>query len=167
MNQDVTPAEKPMKGMFSREVMKKLMVLAALVIVVWGAMDRIVVSKGDSVPYTLFWSSPGKVAALGDYVNMTMAHPIIGDEPALLTKRVACDSGQTIAFTGEIFLCDGKRLGGYITRTWDGKPLQPWSHTMVIPEGKAFVMGEHPRSFDSRYLGLVDKSQLTVVRGLL
>jgi type IV secretory pathway protease TraF len=37
------------------------------------------------------------------------------------------------------------------------RPL-PMIHSMVIPEGKYFVVGETERSYDSRYWGLVDAS---------
>jgi type IV secretory pathway protease TraF len=37
------------------------------------------------------------------------------------------------------------------------RPL-PMIHSMVIPEGKYFVIGETERSYDSRYWGLVDAS---------
>ncbi len=37
------------------------------------------------------------------------------------------------------------------------RPL-PMIHSMIIPEGKYFVIGETERSYDSRYWGLIDAS---------
>jgi type IV secretory pathway protease TraF len=151
----------------SPEIVKKVLVLAALVVVIWVAMSRIIVAKGESVPYTVFWVSPNAVAKLSDFVTLSVSHPVIGDEPVMLTKQIVCDEGQRIERTADAFICDGQRLGGFITRTWDDKALEPFEANVVIPPGQAFVMGTHPRSFDSRYFGLVDKATLVVVRPLI
>jgi len=144
----------------------RLLVLAAIFVLISAVMSRLVIARGESVPYTLFLSFPGSTPDLGDYVTGLISHPIIGDEPALLIKKVACDAGQFIALSGDVFECDGQPLGGFITETWDGKPLKPWSVSSEIPDGRAFIMGNHERSFDSRYFGLVDKQELTVVKAL-
>ena len=144
----------------------RFVVLAVIVATVTTGMSRIVVAKGDSVPKTLYWAVPGAVPHQGDFVTFHVSHPIIGEQPAALTKYVACDEGRTVKLVDHSFYCDDERLGGYLTQTWDGKPLTPWTGG-VVPAGQAFVMGTHPRSFDSRYFGPQPKTGMTVVRGLL
>lgn len=48
-----------------------------------------------------------------------------------------------------------------LTETKEGQPLTPLVHN-VVPEGTLFVVGDHPRSFDSRYeeFGLVKKENI-------
>ncbi len=155
------PATRATGGLIVR-----LVVLAALIGIVWTGMDRIHVARGESVDKTLFWTAPGANPELGNYVTLLASHPIMGEGEALLTKLIVCDEGMTITVQDHTFFCDGQRLGGYLTQTWDGKPLTAWEGGKV-PVGSAFVMGTHPRSFDSRYFGPVEKRRMVVVRGLL
>lgn len=48
-----------------------------------------------------------------------------------------------------------------LTKTKEGRPLTPLSLD-VVPEGYCFVIGDHPRSFDSRYeeFGLVPMEKI-------
>lgn len=48
-----------------------------------------------------------------------------------------------------------------LTKTTEGQPLTPLS-VSVIPKDHFFVMGDHPRSFDSRYeeFGLISKDKI-------
>jgi len=144
----------------------RLLVLVALFVLISAVMSRFVIAKGESVPYTLFFSFPGERPALGDYVRVQVFSPILSNEPSLLTKQITCDSGQSIVLTGGVFECDGQPLCSFVTKTRDGRPLQPWLAAGEIPEGLAFIMGSHERSFDSRYLGLVEKKDMTVIRAL-
>ncbi|MGH8459348.1 MAG: S26 family signal peptidase [Nevskiales bacterium] len=139
-----------------------------LVALVSWTMDHLVVVRGDSIRYRLVWVAGGEVHK-GDYVNLRVSHPIISadGQETLLTKRVDCIAGETLRFDGKQFWCRDILLGGVIAKTWDGKPLTPFAWDGPIPDGKVFVMGEHPRSFDSRYFGLVDLQRLTRVWGLL
>lgn len=138
-----------------------IVLLAALALGISSSMDRLVLAHGDSVPYTLFWSISTGEIKIGDYVMLEVDHEIVGSKPARLTKRVVCGPGDHLQRRLHAFYCNEQRLGGFITRTWDDKPLLPFSFDGPIPPGKAFVMGLHPRSFDSRYFGLVDHAELT------
>lgn len=48
-----------------------------------------------------------------------------------------------------------------LTETKEGQPLTPLGRN-VVPEGTLFVVGDHPRSFDSRYeeFGLVKEENI-------
>jgi type IV secretory pathway protease TraF len=146
---------------------RRLVLLAAVSYAVTIIMGHLVIARGESVPLTLFWRLDSGPIHTGSYVTFEATHPIIGLHPARLTKLVVCDEGDQLAFHDDAFWCNGTRLGGYISRTWDDQPLEPFRFTGVIPAGQAFVMGVHPRSFDSRYFGWVAKSKLTRLVGLL
>lgn len=142
------------------DLASRVLVLALIALAIAFGMDRVVLAHGESVPYTIFWKLPRSPAKKGDFVTLEVSHPIIGAQPKALTKRLVCDAGDWLQLKEDAFYCNGERLGGFITRTWDDRPLQPFAFDGRIPEGKAFVMGTHPRSFDSRYFGLVDKARL-------
>lgn len=145
----------------------RLGILAGMVAGIWYVGDHIDWVRGESIPVTIAWISPGPIHG-GDYVLFEAQSPVINNgERAHLTKQVACVEGQTVNFDGEIFTCDGRELGGVIRSTSDGRPVVPTDFKGVIPAGKVFVMGSHPRSFDSRYLGLIEVAQATRVEPLL
>jgi len=58
-----------------------------------------------------------------------------------------------------VYNWDGQRIQSLTVYGRDtfGRPL-PMINSMVIPEGKYFVVGETGRSYDSRYWGLLDAS---------
>lgn len=147
-------------------------IIAGLLVTSW-VLDHLQIVRGESIHYSLVWQTTG-VAERGDYVNLWVANPVIdpSGRRALLTKKVACAAGDTLRFDGMFFWCRSgdappRNLGGYVSSTWDGKPLQPFEFDGVIPPGEAFVIGEHPRSFDSRYFGLVQVADLQRVVGVL
>lgn len=142
-------------------------ILAGLSAGIWYVGDRLDWVRGDSIPVTVAWISGGPVQK-GDYVLFEAQHPIINEgRKSHLTKQVVCVEGQQLAYQADTFSCDGQVLGAVIHKTFDGTPIEVAAFNGVIPAGKVFVMGPHPRSFDSRYLGLLDRAQLTRVEPLL
>lgn len=146
---------------------RRLLVLAGIALAFAFGTEHVVLAHGESVPYTLFWKLPRSPARKGDFVMLEVTHPIIGPRPATLTKQLVCDSGDLLQLKDDAFWCNGIRLGGFITRTWDDHPLRPFAFDGLIPEGEGFVMGTHPRSFDSRYFGLVDKTRLIRLKAIV
>jgi len=145
----------------------RVAILAMIVVGIDYVGDRLDWVRGESVPVTLAWIEGGQVSK-GDYVVFEAQHPIINEgRPSHLTKQVACVAGESVHFDGEKFSCDGAVLGAVIRSTSDGRPIAVAAVEGVIPAGKIFVMGTHPRSFDSRYLGLLDESKVQRVRPLL
>lgn len=142
----------------------RVVVVGIAAIAVVAVMDHLVIARGESVSHSLFWKTGG-FAAKGEYVTFLMAHPIINEsgEPAWLTKKVGCMEGETIEHNGVDFFCGADKLGEALTETWDGRRLVAAELHGVIPAGRFFAVGEHPRSFDSRYFGLVDKASVTRV----
>lgn len=156
------------KGTKAALLATRLGVLGGLVAGIWYVGDHIDFVRGESIPITLAWITGGP-AKLGDYVYFKAQNPVINDgRPAYLTKQVACVEGMSVSFDGKVFACDGKPMGGeVITKTTDGRPVPVTTFAGVIPDGKVFVIGTHQRSFDSRYLGLVDRKDATRVEPIL
>jgi len=99
-----------------------------------------------------------------------------GDDPQgkglkdgmILLKRVACGPGQRLKVTPVQFFCDGQ--AGEFLRLKDskGRPVRPFLYNGIIPQGKYFMIGDNPLSYDSRYWGFIDKNQIVgkVIFGL-
>jgi len=75
-------------------------------------------------------------------------------------KEIAGVPGDVVQRKGRWFLLNGKYVAYALKKTRWGKPLYPWNldgkgNKMIIPEGYYFVYGVNPRSYDSRYYGLI------------
>lgn len=84
--------------------------------------------------------------------------------PKPLIKQIKGVAGDELVIKeGQCFV-NGALIGPLQLQTLAGIELHP-AKTQVIPEGKVFVAGIHPRSFDSRYqaMGLIDVREASVV----
>lgn len=121
--------------------------------------------------------APGPITK-GDYVMLTLQHPIAGPEPVSVTKYALCTPGDRLtkietpsvaapnAFDGHYF-CNGQPLGVSLPYGVHGQKLDHMQWSGVIPPGMIYVGSHHPRGFDSRYFGLVPISRLTRMERLL
>ena len=78
----------------------------------------------------------------------------------LFIKKVGCNSGQHLTVDDHRAICDGKVIATMFEKNYDGKLLPKYKYDGFIPSDKFFALGEHIRSFDSRYFGLVEKEQI-------
>ena len=84
--------------------------------------------------------------------------------PCLAVKYNACDSGERLDVRNYIeFFCNGKFLGIAKTHSKKGVPVKVFQYHGIIPEGKFFAMGTCIDSYDSRYIGLEDKSAVKAI----
>lgn len=146
-----------------------LIILALAVAVLPRVSDyRWVWVHGPSVNVTLGLMQPGtpQDMQVGDYVRMVWK----GIDPngisklregTAIIKKVGCLPGQHLRVTMQQADCDGMKIGHIRYQAMDGRPISPALYDGIIPAGKVFLMGEHFYSYDSRYFGLVDFTQLT------
>lgn len=94
------------------------------------------------------------------YVGDLLQYPPIREKRVLyLVKKVACFPGDKLEVRGDKFYCNGN----FIARAHPESPFPPISESGVIPEGHYFLLGTHPRSFDSRYMGVFPIRRITAV----
>lgn len=94
----------------------------------------------------------------GEYTTFDFQHDLIGPQYVLLTKRIGCYEGERLEVRNTLhFYCNNEYLGFARTQTTDGRamPIFDWQND-YIPKGKAFVVGDHLESFDSRYWGFIE-----------
>ncbi len=73
----------------------------------------------------------------------------------LFGKRVVGIPGDKLATKGRDFYLNGRFIAHARKKDSLGNPAPLFVFNGTIPEGCYFVLGHHPRSFDSRYWGLV------------
>jgi conjugal transfer pilin signal peptidase TrbI len=145
----------------------RLLILMILVSAAVWLLPHLAFVRSHSVRYTLLWvmGGPGQK---GDYVTVPIRHPFIERGRAEhLTKRIGCVGGEVLTFTEGQHFCNGALLDTVLPNTSDGRPLEPWRWHGPIPAGKVFLVGDDPRSFDSRYLGFFEQSQTVLLKALL
>lgn len=130
---------------------------------------RISVTLTPSVKHRIWWlSSDTSQVQHGQYVlfrlpssrleGMTVPDSVVVGEDIRAIKRVGCDEGEYVSQKGRDFFCGEEFLGHAKDKSHKGDPLTPFWFSGPVPGGKVFLVGDHPDSFDSRYLGFVDKN---------
>lgn len=146
---------------------RRLLALASLCLVTAMACDRFSFIETKSIPYRFTFDAFGP-AQRGDYVRVPAQHPLIeNNRKTTLTKRIACVGGDVLTFDGEAHYCNGVAVDRINLRsTTAGEPLPIFDWNGPVPAGSLYVLGSHPRSFDSRYLGFFDAASAQKVWGL-
>lgn len=142
----------------------------AIPVIVCIVLSMIYVSKKirtvetASVNAKLVWVTGGNPQS-GDMVTFSLTHPVIPteDNTVKVTKILVCTQGQTLIRLDNQWTCDGKQLGENRVFAMNGDELEQFYFNGQIPQGKGFVMGDGENSFDSRYWGFVQLSEVTVV----
>jgi len=121
---------------------------------------KVFISQDVSLPYHLWISLP---YLQKPYVEF----PVYWDDKYFqknkdfLIKILACDEGHYLEVDkNKNYYCDGKFLGKALDTDKKGNPIKNFVWNGKIPKGKAFVIGIHPRSYDSRYFGFIDKEKI-------
>lgn len=139
-------------------------IIALLAPVAFFGPEHVLITTTDSLPYRFWWRSdlPDQSAiGPGTYLAFKKIHPWTdAKEQTLMVKLVKCGPGQELSMNGLNYYCDGQWLGEAITKDSKGRDLNPQTLTGVIPPGHYFMSGQHPRSFDSKYYGLVSYEEL-------
>jgi conjugative transfer signal peptidase TraF len=161
-----------------RGVTRLLVPLGALLLVAgWPAhQDFLPVGitwiRSPSLPIGLYWHTrPTLPPRRGDVVCFRYHAPQWAierqylPEDSLVCKRVLGLSGDRLVRNGDsLTVCHPaacEDVGRIVSFDSRGRPVTPAMLPERIPEGSVYLgVPEHPRSFDSRYLGLVQTTQL-------
>jgi len=137
--------------------------LAAISALVFGLLlpERIVVAVSPSLDHRVFVVARGFTPdeiRKGDYVVFTVRSRYIkSGKPSRLLKKVSCVSGEKLETRARQYYCDGEYLGTAKWYSLNGEPVDSFVYSGTVPEGKLFVTGRHVDSFDSRYLGFIER----------
>lgn len=81
----------------------------------------------------------------------------------LLLKHLAAAPGDTVCRNKMMITINGAVAAIARPRAHDGRALPAWSGCRSLLPGEIFLLAPHPASFDSRYFGVVDDSQIVGV----
>ena len=132
----------------------------------WGE-PHVRVVRSPSIRYSVLWEVRGPVGK-GDYVNVPLPAQFrrLG-RPTLMTKRIGCVAGEMLRAANGGHYCNDVWLGAVLKFGSDGRPLEPFVWSGQVPSGKVYLVGDDPRSFDSRYLGFFDAKDAVRLKALL
>lgn len=127
--------------------------------------QRLIIATSESLEHRVFFKVPVDKAGikLGDYLLFQLQdvehkphiHKGLRENNVLL-KRVGCTPGDLlIRDTDGVFFCGETRLGKVLSEDSKGNVLPVFDFNGPVPVGNYFMMGTNPRSFDSRYFGLI------------
>lgn len=72
-----------------------------------------------------------------------------------LLKMVGCAPGQLLRVANSEYYCGEKYLGHALANDSKGKQLPQFIYNGPVPAGSLFMIGNHPRSYDSKYFGFI------------
>lgn len=75
-----------------------------------------------------------------------------------LIKRVAGIVGDEICRKNDEIYINNLRVAVALNVDSEGRNMPVWSGCMRLKEGEVFLLQDHPRSFDGRYFGAIDRS---------
>ncbi|MFV9690110.1 MAG: S26 family signal peptidase [Desulfobacteria bacterium] len=125
---------------------------------------RLVFSQTESVGYRLFWHK--KHFELTDlqkdtFVLFDMYTKLVPDcRPCLVVKKIACTEGELLTVQGNHFYCEGEYVATAKPNTKDGISLELFKFEGRIPPNNLFLAGTCVDSYDSRYIGFIEKNDI-------
>ncbi len=75
-------------------------------------------------------------------------------------KKIGCDSGDILTIKDSQVYCNNRLIATSFFKNKEGELLPQFDFNGIVPDNSFFALGEHPKSFDSRYFGLVDKKDI-------
>ena len=143
-----------------------LVVLASCLLGAW-LPGQITVATSASLDHRVFLLRPVPAQIeTGDYLvfrhrDLAQIRQGLGANRERMIKRVGCRPGEWLQVDAEYrFSCNGRPLGQALATDSQGRPLPRFTHNGPVPVGQLFLVGTHPRSYDSRYFGFVDAREI-------
>ncbi|MEC4720482.1 signal peptidase I [Noviherbaspirillum sp. CPCC 100848] len=116
------------------------------------------------LPWHVYLVELGRPSGLerGDYVAFIARDGIMGDrfQGRMIGKMVAGLPGDKVTVKDDFATVNGMPVGELTLLARLGKKSHDFDRTAIVPEGKVFVVGTEPRSYDGRYWGFLDQSFL-------
>ena len=149
-----------------REQVMALVVLASCLLGSW-LPGQITVATSASLDHRVFLLRPVPAQIeTNDYLvfrhrDLAQVRQGLGANRERMIKRVGCRPGEWLQRDAQHgFSCDGRPLGQALATDSQGRPLPRFTHNGPVPAGQLFLVGTHPRSYDSRYFGFVDAHEI-------
>ncbi|WP_066810212.1 S26 family signal peptidase [Sphingomonas asaccharolytica] len=136
--------------------------------IVWPPVPRLVWNASASAPIGLYRVYPGASARAGDMVIAHLParfralaaerHYLPANVP--LVKRVTAVAGSEVCAEGRMILVDGRLFAVRQSSDPHGRPLPGWEGCVRLRDRQLFLLMDAPDSFDGRYVGVTDDSDV-------
>ena len=120
---------------------------------------HLTITKTNSVKHHLFWEINRKTPQKGDYVRLPLYDSKVGCAPCSIVKRIGCLPGDRLVDKGSQYYCNDEYLGEYQT----GNNIEPFKYSGTVPPGMVFLVGDRDKSYDSRYFGFKQITDIETV----
>ena len=170
MAKRLPPNNEPRKlfrKLSGREKTLVIVFLAALLAGAW-LPGRNIVATSASLNKRVFFLSLVNTHKIktGDYLvfrhaDTTFVLQGLNRENDRLIKQVGCGPGE--ALTSDVdrrFFCNGSFLGKAMEQDNSGRELPRFEYSGTVPADSYFMVGSNPRSYDSRYFGLIHADEI-------
>ncbi|MGE4403250.1 MAG: S26 family signal peptidase [Desulfobulbus sp.] len=152
----------------SRREQTVVIVFLAFILAGSWLPSRITVATSGSLDHRVFFllPAPSKVE-LGDYLvfrhrDLSQVQRGLRADHDPMIKKVGCLPGDYLTMDGNHhFFCNGKLLGQALEADSKGQPLPRFPFNGPVPTDKLFMIGTHPRSYDSKYYGFIDVHEIS------
>lgn len=120
-----------------------------------------------SVPFDLYFESD-RPPQVGGYalVEIPRAVAAVARDRGYWTgsplwiKRIGAVAGMHVCTDSDQLAIDGRPVGRIFSADSAGRPIPRVRLCRTLVGAEVFVLGDHERSFDSRYFGLVDRGDV-------
>ncbi len=163
----ITDFTAKIKELNKKQAFYKIIGICAIIFAGASIPSKISISPTDSVGYHLFFYKKNfkKSELKKDTMVVVPLYTRLIDNcwPCLAVKYIKCDEGDNLRAETGTFFCNDIYLGAAKTHSKQGTPVKAFKYNGRIPENYFFDMGTHIDSYDSRYIGLVNKDEIKAV----
>ncbi len=139
-------------------------VLALGAVSVFEMPKRLIYNGSASAPLGFYWADHGRISR-GDFVFTRLpkwAEKLIERRGYLppgvpLIKRVVGMAGDEICRQGREVFVNGIAIAIARMRDEAGRKMPVWQGCRILSADEVFLLQEHPRSFDGRYFGPINR----------
>ena len=170
LNHKLFPKDKLPKGPRQISVFIICLCVGALALIYVGMVvpEQIAFSKTPSLSHRFFYYQDHFARddlKTGKYIIIPIYSEIVDEcNPCTVVKQIGCDEGEHLSVTKEgYYYCGEKYLGHAKSYSKKGIPVMHFNYDDIIPSGEFFAIGSCPDSFDSRYIGFLEKENVKAV----
>jgi type IV secretory pathway protease TraF len=121
---------------------------------------RIDITQQESLPQKV-WITYSDLSINSNYILFNPPkNKYMNNSDIKYLKKIVCKEGDFLKVKNRDYFCNEDYIG--TASYFDGKlkPIENFTFNGVVPKDKYFVAGEHILSYDSKYFGFIDKSQI-------